>query len=332
MNFPFKNILVICCSLLIIGCSKESGSSSSTTKAAPTNTAPIYLVDISTSLKASGYDTKFKEGIDAGIAYFGSITGVYIYIYDKNAVEAIAKDSCEKRAKYTTNDYDQCYSNELSASNEYGIKSTVDASNSSNNFNAAVNGSENSFYPMSFGLSDSPTSTATYLAQFAIHEYAHVYQHHHSVAVELPYSKWIVEGYAQLIAQIIGSQKSYLTFSTEMEYSFSSIRSSGDSSLFTATPYDTGSWALAYLMNKINTANSCTSNCVDGLEALKTFLKTAGKSGDSAASFESTFGMSQTAFETEVNSFLLGIDFTGSSTTAAGTWATTFYNSLPASL
>jgi len=335
MNFQFKNLFVICCSMLIISCSSADSTSTSTTKTPPTNTAPIYLTSISTSLTTSEYDTKFKEGIDAGIAYFGSFTGVHIYIYDQNGAEAVAKDFCEKRISYTTitMTYDECYANELSASNEYGVKSTIVASNSSNNFNAAVNGSENSYYPMFFGLSDTPTPTATYLAQFAIHEYAHVYQLSHSVSLDLPYTSWISEGYAQLIALIIGSQKSYLTFNTEMVSSFGTIRGVTDNStIFTAAPYATGTWALAYLMNKVNTANSCSSNCSVGLEALKTYLKTAGASGDSATSFQSTFGLSQTELETEASAFLLAMDYSSGSSTEASAWLSTFYNSLPTSL
>ena len=335
MNFQFKNLFVICFSMLIISCSSADSTSTSTTKTPPTNTAPIYLTSISTSLTTSEYDTKFKEGIDAGIAYFGSFTGVHIYIYDQNGAEAVAKDFCEKRISYTTitMTYDECYANELSASNEYGVKSTVVGSNSSNNFNAAVNGSENSYYPMFFGLSDTPTPTATYLAQFAIHEYAHVYQLSHSVSLDLPYTSWISEGYAQLIALIIGSQKSYLTFNTEMVSSFGTIRGVTDNStIFTAAPYATGTWALAYLMNKVNTANSCLSNCSVGLEALKTYLKTAGASGDSATSFQSTFGLSLTDFKTEASAFLLAMDYSSGSSTEASAWLTTFYNSLPTSL
>ena len=337
IKFLFNNIIVICCSLLIISCSSNdsTSTSTSTTKTTPTNTAPIYLTSISSSLTASEYDTKFKAGIAAAISYFGSITGVHIYIYDQNGVEAVAKDFCEKKVSYTTTTmpYDECYANELSASNENGVKSTVDASNSSNNFNAAVNGSENSFYPMFFGLSDTPTPTATYLATFAIHEYAHVFQLDNTVALELPYTRWISEGYAQHIAEIIGSQKGYLTFKTEMESSFSSIRELTDNStLFTELPYKTGSWAIAYLINKVNTSKSCTSNCVDGLDAMKTFFKTAGASGDSATSFLSTFGLSQTALETETSAFLLARDYSAGSSTEASAWLTTFYDSLPASL
>ena len=335
MKSMIKSSLLMSFVFIAISCSSADSTSTSTTKTPPTNTAPIYLTSISTSLTTSEYDTKFKEGIDAGIAYFGSFTGVHIYIYDQNGAEAVAKDFCEKRISYTTitMTYDECYANELSASNEYGVKSTIVASNSSNNFNAAVNGSENSYYPMFFGLSDTPTPTATYLAQFAIHEYAHVYQLSHSVSLDLPYTSWISEGYAQLIALIIGSQKSYLTFNTEMVSSFGTIRGVTDNStIFTAAPYATGTWALAYLMNKVNTANSCSSNCTVGLEALKTYLKTAGASGDSATSFQSTFGLSQTELETEASAFLLAMDYSSGSSTEASAWLTTFYNSLPTSL
>ena len=331
----YHNIIVICCSLLIISCSSDDSSSTSTTKAAPTNSAPIYLTSISTSLTTSEYDTKFKEGIDAGISYFGSIAGVYIYIYDQNGVETVAKDFCEKQVSYTsTTSYDECYAHQLSASSANGLKSSVESSNTSNAFNAALNGSTNGFYPMSFGLSDSPTDNATYLAHIAIHEYAHVYQHHYSVADTLAYSTWVTEGYAQFIGQLIGSQKSYTNFASDMLSSFSTIRDMTETSLmFSAQPYQTGSWAMAYLAQKVNTANSCTSNCSIGLNALKTFFETAGVSGAVVDTvFESTFGLTQSALETELSAFLLAMDYSSGSSTEASAWLSTFYNSQPTSL
>ena len=328
-------IIIFLFSLTINSCAKKDDTSTAATQDPPTNADPIYLTSISSSLTTNQYDTKFQDGINVGLSYFGSIKGVHVYIYDTNGLETIAKDLCTKKANYNSGNYDQCYSDETSTSTEYTLKSSVISANSSSSFTAALNGNTNGFYPIIYAISDTPNDNASYIAHIAIHEYAHVYQHHYNTAASaLAYSTWIQEGYAQMIGQLLRSQNGYLTFDREMANSFYNFRAAGtdQSSLLSSHTYVAGSWAMAYLINKVNVANSCTSNCVVRLDAVKTSFQKADESGDATTSFESTFGFTLSSFENEVSAYFLAIDFTSSSTTAATTWATNFYNSIPSSL
>ena len=89
-----KQILVVIF-LLLNACGKSQVPTSS-----PTNEAPIFNTNISSTLAQKTYEEKYQEGIKNAITYFGSYTGVYVYTYDTTGLDKTIEEFCQKQDEY----------------------------------------------------------------------------------------------------------------------------------------------------------------------------------------------------------------------------------------
>ena len=337
-----SSILILMMVLGLFACSQTEETPES-----PTNTSPIYTTHLSAAMDAKDYDEKYEEGINKAIEYFGSYTGVYVYIYDTTGLDATIQDFCEKSDAYTTNDYSSCYAYESSSGH---IKSDLETAQS-NSFMTWLS-SNNGFYAIFFALGDllgdgQHDDSAPYLAHLAVHEYAHVFQGSKLDVDDRPYNQIFNEGYAQMIGQYIGDLNEYVTFETIMLDAFRQFyeEHKKDRSQFLAAINDNfetitsdqrmpfmyagASWCMAYLIHRNNA--SCTSNCTQGLNDLKSYYEQA-QSTNHEAIFKQLFNYeSYSEFYTEVIDFLNANDEDELNTAVAAmkTWIDTLESRLP---
>ena len=337
-----SSILILMMVLGLFACSQTEETPES-----PTNTSPIYTTHLSAAMDAKDYDEKYEEGINKAIEYFGSYTGVYVYIYDTTGLDATIQDFCEKSDAYTTNDYSSCYAYESSSGH---IKSDLETAQS-NSFMTWLS-SNNGFYAIFFALGDLlgdgvDDDTPEYLAHLAVHEYAHVFQGSKLDVDDRPYNQIFNEGYAQMIGQYIGGVNDFLSFDNEMKNAYQQFYEEHikDRDQFLAAINDNfeniesdqrmpfmyagASWCMAYLINKNN--GDCTTNCKQGLIDLKSYYEQA-QSTNHEAIFKQLFNYeSYSEFYTEVIDFLNsgGESDVDTAVSAMQTWIEALAEKLP---
>ena len=330
-----KQILVVIF-LLLNACGKSQVPTSS-----PTNEAPIFNTNISSTLAQKTYEEKYQEGIKNAITYFGSYTGVYVYTYDTTGLDKTIEEFCQKQDEYTSNSYSNCFSYE--STNGHIKKDLATAqSHGFMTWLSSNNGLHSIFFALKDTLGDSASDdTASYLAHTAIHEYTHVFQTAKLDVAARPYNQIFNEGYAQLMGQYLGSLYSYTNFKNIMLSAFDQFDTEHqkDTSQFLTQiknnfkdgsddqrmpfQYAGASWCMAYLINKNN--GDCTSNCMQGLNDLKSFYDNA-RSTNHESVFKEKFNYSSyDAFYEEVTQFLDNLN-----ASTAETWITTLEARLPA--